>query len=337
MIKSIIKSWRSKSSFIFNRRNREQDLWYFKFENLEKIKDKINRNHSISENILILLTKDFDDRQKHEVIFSLKGLHDLLNGKYAIEDIDKALLYLHHLNILELLKGRFINYSPMIIYKEEKVNNKRKYTNSEYKIRLEQHYQTKIESIHIMGEYAKRLKDNDHKAILFLKDYFTLSYESFKDKYKLLKEKISSNPTAIETPKTPIKTPRTLVVVNFSFFKKIEATIIVKKDVLAFSIEANPPVVNCCPTAISEKGSMLLIRPMIVRLKISLCVNIFIPYLAIINGIRIMAETATLTKAILIGEICFNKISLNKKLEPQKRPNKNTINQSLLLIFLWLA
>ena len=191
LIKSIIKSWRSKSSFIFNRRNREQDLWYFKFENLEKIKDKINRNHSISENILILLTKDFDDRQKHEVIFSLKGLHDLLNGKYAIEDIDKALLYLHHLNILELLKGRFINYSPMIIYKEEKVNNKRKYTNSEYKIRLEQHYQTKIESIHIMGEYAKRLKDNDHKAILFLKDYFTLSYESFKDKYKLLKEKIS--------------------------------------------------------------------------------------------------------------------------------------------------
>jgi ATP-dependent DNA helicase RecQ len=42
-----------------------------------------------------------------------------------------------------------------------------------------------------MGEYAKRLKDNDYKAILFLRDYFTLSYESFKDKYKLLKEKIS--------------------------------------------------------------------------------------------------------------------------------------------------
>ena len=42
-----------------------------------------------------------------------------------------------------------------------------------------------------MGEYAKRLKDNDYKAILFLRDYFTLSYEGFKDKYKLLKEKIS--------------------------------------------------------------------------------------------------------------------------------------------------
>ncbi len=191
LIKSIIKSWRSKSNFIFNRRNREQDLWYFKFENLKNIKDKINKNHEISENILIILTKNLDDRQKHEIVFSLKSLHESMDKKYDIEEIDKSLLYLHHLNILKLLKGRFINYSPMIIHKEEKFQTKRKYTNNEYKNRLEQHYQTKIESIHIMGEYAKRLKDDDHKAILFLRDYFTLSYENFKDKYKLLKEKIS--------------------------------------------------------------------------------------------------------------------------------------------------
>lgn len=69
LIKSIIKSWRSKSNFIFNRRNREQDLWYFKFENLKNIKDKINKNHEISENILIILTKNLDDRQKHEMVF----------------------------------------------------------------------------------------------------------------------------------------------------------------------------------------------------------------------------------------------------------------------------
>lgn len=49
-----------------------------------------------------------------------------MNKEYDIEEIDKALLYLHHLNILELLKGRFINYSPMIIEKEEKISNKKK-------------------------------------------------------------------------------------------------------------------------------------------------------------------------------------------------------------------
>lgn len=191
LIKSIIKSWRSKSNFIFNRQNREQDLWYFKFENLQNIKDKIYINHEISEKILLILTKDLDNKQKEEVEFSLKRLYEAMNKKYDIEDIDKSLLYLHHLNILELLKGRFINYSPMSIQKEEKSQTKRKYTNNEYKNRLEQHYQTKIESIHIMGEYAKRLKYDDYKAILFLRDYFTLSYESFKSKYKLLKEKIS--------------------------------------------------------------------------------------------------------------------------------------------------
>lgn len=192
LIKSIIKNWKNKSDFMFHRRNREHDLWYFKFENMQTLKEKIEKKHTISEKIIGLLTKDLKTKQKEEKLFSLKSMYQDLNNKYSIEDIDKNLLYLHHLNILELLSGRFINYSPMNIYKnEEKFQQKRKYTNSEYKNRLEGHYQTKIESIHIMGEYASRLKSDDYKAILFLRDYFTLPYEKFKETYKLLKEKIS--------------------------------------------------------------------------------------------------------------------------------------------------
>ncbi len=192
LIKTILKNWKNKSDFIFHRRNREHDLWYFKFENTQIVQDKIEKKHLISEKILGLLTKNLQTKQKEEIVFSLKSLHQDLDGKYSLEDIDKALLYLHHLNVLELLSGRFINYSPMNIYKnEEKFQQKRKYTNNEYKNRLEIHYQTKIESIHIMGEYANRLKSDDYKAILFLRDYFTLPYEKFKETYKLLKEKIS--------------------------------------------------------------------------------------------------------------------------------------------------
>ncbi|MAC82766.1 MAG: recombinase RecQ [Arcobacter sp.] len=191
LIKSIIKNWKSKSNFIFNRRSREHDLWYFKFENTENVKNTIIKKHEISEKTIYILTKDLKSKKKEEVVFSLKSLHKYLNKKFTLEEIDKTLLYLHHLNLLELLTGRFINYSPMNIYKEDKINTKRKYTNNEYKNRLDKHYQTKIESIHIMGEYAKRLKGDDYKAILFLKDYFTLSYDKFKNKYKLLKDKIS--------------------------------------------------------------------------------------------------------------------------------------------------
>lgn len=191
LIKSIIKNWKSKSVFIFNRRNREHDLWYFKFEDLEKINELINKRHIIAEKLIFLFTKNLQTRKKEEIVFSLKNLHKYLEKKFTLEEIDKTLLYLHHLNLLELLSGRFINYSPMNIYKEEKIKTKRKYTNNEYKNRLDKHYQTKIESIHIMGEYAKRLKDDDYKAILFLKDYFTLSYDEFKAKYKLQKDKVS--------------------------------------------------------------------------------------------------------------------------------------------------
>ncbi len=191
LIKSIIKNWRSKSNFLFNRINREQDLWVFKFENIDKVKETIKIRHYISEKILTLFTQKLNSDKKVQIEFSLKELHKQFDSKISIKDIDRTLLYLHHLNVLELLSGRFINYSPMNIIKENKFESKRKYTKEEYKIRLESHYQTKIESIHIMGEYAKRLQEDNYKAKQFLTDYFTLPYEEFKKRYKLSKEKVS--------------------------------------------------------------------------------------------------------------------------------------------------
>lgn len=189
LIKSIIKNWKDKSNFLFKRINREQDLWYFQFLELENVKNTIALKHRIAKHVLTFFAKYLTPSKKEKIIFSLKELHEELDTSVTIKEIDKTLLYLHHLNILELLTGRFISYSPMDIHVEEKSSLKRKYT--EYKNRLEEHYRTKIESIHIMGEYAKRLKGDDYKAILFLKDYFTLSYDSFKKKYNLLKEQIS--------------------------------------------------------------------------------------------------------------------------------------------------
>ncbi len=190
-IKSIIKNWRDKSNFIFKRTNREQDLWYFKFENSNKTKESIFIKHRVAKRLLSIFTDGVEAKNKKIIEFSLKDLYEQLDKEVVIKEIDKTLLYLHHLNIVELLSGRFISYSPMSIYKEEKASGNKKYTLVEYKNRLAQHYKTKIESIHIMGEYAKRLQLDDYKAILFLKDYFTLSTKEFKKQYKLLKEQLS--------------------------------------------------------------------------------------------------------------------------------------------------
>lgn len=189
LIKSIIKNWKDKSNFLFKRINREQDLWYFQLLELENVKNTIALKHRIAKHVLTFFAKNLTPNKKEKIVFSLKELHEQLDKDVTVKEIDKALLYLHHLNILELLMGRFISYSPMDIHVEEKSSLKRKYT--EYKNRLEEHYRTKIESIHIMGEYAKRLTGNDYKAIVFLKDYFTLPYDKFKKKYNLLKEQLS--------------------------------------------------------------------------------------------------------------------------------------------------
>jgi len=189
LIKSIVKNWRDKSSFLFKRRNREQDLWYFEFINLDNVFQKIKIKHEIANKLLKMFTDNLSGRKKEKIEFSLKALHKKLDKKYTIKEIDGVLLYLHHLRIVNLLDGRFISYSPMSIKKEEKLFFKRKYT--EYRNRMVPHYKTKVESIHIMGEYAKRLQHDNYKAMQFLKDYFTISYEKFKRKYKLVKEKIS--------------------------------------------------------------------------------------------------------------------------------------------------
>jgi len=192
LIKNLSRNWRDKSLFLLKRINRQNDLWYFQIVDEDQMSIKIQNKHTIAIQILTLFAKHLGENEKEVTIeFSLKALRSDIGKEHSISDIDKTLLYLHHLGILELLSGRFISYSPMKISKEEKTNTKRKYTASEYKIRLEKHYQTKIESIHIMGEYAERLKSDDYKAGMFLKDYFTLKYDVFKKKYNLLKERIS--------------------------------------------------------------------------------------------------------------------------------------------------
>ncbi len=193
LIKDIIKNWRQKPNFIFSRINRQSDLWYFAFEDREKIGEKIDTTHLISEQILTIFAKEIQGKEKQKSIhFSLQSLYQETGKIHNIKDIDKTLLYLHQLGILQLQSGRFISYSPMVIAKEEKMKIKNKrYTLLDYKNRLFNHYQIKVESIHIMGEYAKILQNDSKKANSFLSDYFSMPYTKFKQRYKLLKEKIT--------------------------------------------------------------------------------------------------------------------------------------------------
>ncbi len=193
-IKMLIKSWIGKDNFSFYRKNRVRDIWSIDFKDKTKTKTKnnITTKHDIAIGIVdyLKLKSCKVAKEKQKIEFSLIELQDKLEPQHTLKEIDSTLLYLHNLEAIELLSGRFISYMPMTIHKIEGKSNQR-YTNEEYKKRLGPYYETKIHSIHIAGEFAKRLIGKSLKNINFLKDYFSLGYEKFIKKYKLLKNDIS--------------------------------------------------------------------------------------------------------------------------------------------------
>jgi ATP-dependent DNA helicase RecQ len=190
-IKEILKFWRAKEIFQFNRIDRHKDVWYVTITNLQYLQNKNKLKHKLAALILHYFTDSLDKKtkvKKFEQEFSLIDLKNSIAFEGALKEVEKVLLYLHEMKLLELSQGRFIYYAPMSLHKTPKVNQKNRYTKEEYKNRMAKHYQQKIEAIHIMGEYSHYLLKDKQSAANFMKDYFILSYEEFKKKYKLTRK-----------------------------------------------------------------------------------------------------------------------------------------------------
>ena len=92
------------------------------------------------------------------------------------------------------LDGAFlVAYNAMRIGRTEEI--KRQYTKEDYR-RLEEFYKSKIQQIHIVGEYAKKMSNDEQGALSFVDDYFNLNHDSFLRKYfKGRESEISKNIT----------------------------------------------------------------------------------------------------------------------------------------------
>jgi len=195
LVKEILKLWRQvKNSFHFYRVSRQHDSWQIMLEDYEALKRSLQTKHAIAEKVITHFVSKVDTGRKdtkEHIEFSLIELHKELNLSTPLKWLDRVLLYLHIMKLIELADGRFIYYAPMTIYKTDKFDKKLKYTKSEYAKRMKPHYDYKVEAIHIMGEYAMRLQKSSEQAMAFLKDYFTTTYDAFKRKYKLLKRELS--------------------------------------------------------------------------------------------------------------------------------------------------
>ena len=109
-----------------------------------------------------------------------KSLSNLLR-EAGSEDIEEALFYLSRIEALRIEGGFFVIYNSMTIERLE-LDNKKRYKIEDYK-RLADFYENRIQQIHIVGEYAKKMIDDYKGALQFVDDYFQMSYPFFLAKY----------------------------------------------------------------------------------------------------------------------------------------------------------
>jgi ATP-dependent DNA helicase RecQ len=145
-------------------------------------KDLEIRN-SISNFTLEFLNNRIENNMANFSIIELRDAFNAENSffktKAKTNDIENALLYLSRIGALNIEGGFLVTYNRLNI---ERLNNKRQYTKDDYE-ELNRFYENKTMQIHIVGEYAKKMLNDEKAALSFADDYFNLNYSSFLRKY----------------------------------------------------------------------------------------------------------------------------------------------------------
>lgn len=117
----------------------------------------------------------------HELKDAYESQHTLFKLSIQISDIEDALFYLSRIDALKIEGGFLVVYNRLTIERVEQ-DNKKRYKVEDYQ-KLNQFYENKVQQIHIVGEYAKRMINDYKNALQFVEDYFQINYQSFLNKY----------------------------------------------------------------------------------------------------------------------------------------------------------
>lgn len=162
----------------------------------EELKEKLDKRHSLAEFIVgymydksnKILEEGKTDKEEALVEFSVLELRDafikqsqLFKVDATIEDIEDTLFYLSRIEAIKIEGGFLVVYNKLTIDRVEQ-NNRVQYKEQDYQ-KLSQFYEHKVQQIHIVGEYAKKMIDDYKGALNFVDDYFQLNFSSFLSKY----------------------------------------------------------------------------------------------------------------------------------------------------------
>lgn len=162
----------------------------------EELKEKLKKRHELAKFIVDYLYGKInsgtseDEPEKEEVLveFSVQELKveferypKLFKTNVSFDDIEDALFYLSRIEAISIEGGFLVVYNRLTIERLEK-DTKKRYKVEDYQ-KLNQFYENKIQQIHIVGEYAKKMISDYKDALQFVDDYFRLNYSSFINKY----------------------------------------------------------------------------------------------------------------------------------------------------------
>jgi ATP-dependent DNA helicase RecQ len=186
-----IKNWAEQKSLDFAKNNIGIKLKHNKLELIEKLEKRGELAGFIIDYLFKKIKDNPDEYEQNKnsiliefSVHELKTAYEesgLLNRQISINDIEDTLFYLSRIDALKIEGGFLVIYNQLTIERIEK-DNKKRYKSEDYK-KLKQFYENKVQQIHIVGEYAKRMIDDYRDALQFVDDYFQLNYTAFLNKY----------------------------------------------------------------------------------------------------------------------------------------------------------
>ncbi|KAF1857609.1 hypothetical protein Lal_00014620 [Lupinus albus] len=195
-IKTIFNFWSIKNWIKRQRLESKNHIAVISLHAKEVLKRKLEKRHALAKFIVEYLYEKSiknpseDDDTKEDVLieFSVNELKsaydnslDLFKTNINLDDIEDTLFYLSRIEAIKIEGGFLVVYNRLTIERTEQ-NNKKQYTKDDYQ-KLYQFYENKIQQIHIVGEYAKKMITDYKNALQFVEDYFQLNYSSFLNKY----------------------------------------------------------------------------------------------------------------------------------------------------------
>ena len=187
-----IKNWIKRQTTVYSKNHISISSFYTRRD----LETKIELRHDLARFIIEYLYEKSDNLDEKDIAFknavliefsiielmeAYKERLTLIDSKITINDIEDALFYLSKIEALRIEGGFLVTYNAMTIERIEQ-DNKKRYKVEDYQ-KLNRFYENKVQQIHIVGEYAKKMISDYKDALQFVDDYFKLNYSSFIKKY----------------------------------------------------------------------------------------------------------------------------------------------------------